>query len=447
MTACVLSDNIIYNMVKFIPKTIQKLFSAELDFRVRLFNILAAAGVIICMITGVCGIFNGAGPANLIINMLIMALSAALLWYSFSSGRYQLCYTITVILIFLGLFPALFISTGGYHSGMPSFFIFAVLFTVFMLEGKKMVIMSALELAVYTSICIFAYFNPEKTGSLGSETAVLVDIIAGFTVASAALGVTMALHLSLYNRRQRELEAARKQVEEYAKMKSELFAGMSHEMRAPLTVMSAYAQYAVEQIRELNADEQTLADLATISEEAKRLAEMAEGTLKILTATSEINDPGTRGKLPVDMGTLSSRIVRLLEHVASRKGIKISAAVKDNVPQISGDADALTQLLWNILQNGIIHSDGKNINLNVEACSLGEPEENSGVKITICDDGSGIEPDLLPDIFERGVSGKEGGSGIGLSICRDIARRHCGDITITSRPGNTRVTILLRSLP
>ena len=53
-------------------------------------------------------------------------------------------------------------------------------------------------------------------------------------------------------------------------------------MRTPLTVMSGYAQFAVEQIRVSGANEQTLADLFTISEEAKRLAEMADGTQKIL---------------------------------------------------------------------------------------------------------------------------------------------------------------------
>jgi signal transduction histidine kinase len=347
---------------------------------------------------------------------------------------------ITIICVFLGLFSALFFSAGGYHSGMPSFFIFAVLFTVFMLEGKKMVVMTVLEMALYSSLCLYAYHNPDKINFLKTELNLLTDIMVSFLAVSVALGVTMTLHFRLYKQRQRELEAARRQVEESAKMKSELFAGMSHEMRTPLTVMSAYAQFAVEQIRESGANEQTLADLATISDEAKRLAEMADGTLKILMTASETEDKGTRKNLPVDIGDISSRLVKLLEPVVSRKEKRLSLLIGDKIPAIPGDADALTQLVWNLLQNAITHSQGKTISLSVEA-------DDGGARITVNDDGRGIAPDILPRVFERGVSGKKGGSGIGLSICREIAKRHGGDIAIHSEGGaGTSVTVTLRGI-
>ena len=434
-------------MIKsFFLKTAKKLFGDSLDFRVRLFNIMAAAGILISLISGISFFFTGAGLASFIYCMLTMALSITLLWYSFVSGKYQLCYTITCFCIFLYLFPVMFFNAGGFHSGMPSFFIFAALFTVFMFEGKKMILMTLLELTVYTAICVYAYYNPEKINFFKSEYDVLIDIIISFVVVSLALGITMALHLRLYNRRQRELEAARKQVEEYAKIKSELFAGMSHEMRTPLTVMSAYAQFAVEQIRESSAagkpgvNEQILADLATISDEAKRLAEMADGTLKILMTTFETDDSGGKKTCPIDISIISKRLVRLLEPVASRNGKKLSAVINGGIPEISGDMDAIAQLIWNLLQNAITHSEGKIIELTVEAIN-----DDSGVMVTVRDDGIGIEPGILPHIFERGVRGKNGGSGIGLAICREIAQRHNGDITVKSNPG-TSVTVQLRDL-
>jgi signal transduction histidine kinase len=442
-------------------KKIKIFFGTQLDFRVQLFNILAAAGTLISFITGVTGLLVGAGFYNFLLNMMTMALSALLLWYSYASGKYQLCYTISIICIFFGLFSSIFFSAGGYHSSMPLFFIFAVVFTVFMLEGKKMIIITVLEVAFYSSLCVFAYYNPGTVDFLDNEAKFLIDIIIGIIVVSAALGVTMALHLRLYNLRQKELETARRQVEEYANMKSELFAGMSHEMRTPLTVMSAYAQFAVEQIKESSAagspgvNEQTLADLATISDEAKRLAEMADGTLKILMTVPGTRDAGGQNKTPVNMGILSSRLVNLLKPVALRKGKELSIELKDNIPEIPGDADALTQLVWNILQNAITHSNGKKIALNAEA-------DSGGVKITVYDDGTGIDPDLLPRVFERGVSGRNGGSGLGLSICKDIAKRHGGEISIKSKSVNLNgqpadagniaadagvsVTVLLRGL-
>ncbi|MDR2578319.1 MAG: hypothetical protein LBC70_05855, partial [Chitinispirillales bacterium] len=104
----------------------------------------------------------------------------------------------------------------------------------------------------------------------------------GVMVAQVMIFLMGRYSVSALDKSRRELEIAYRQTEELAKMKSELFTAMSHEMRTPLTVMSAYAQYAVEQIREVGANDQTFADLGVISDEARRLAEMADGTLNVL---------------------------------------------------------------------------------------------------------------------------------------------------------------------
>jgi signal transduction histidine kinase len=423
-------------------KTGKKLTGEGLDFQARLFNIVALAGIFISLFTCVMGIFTSAGLTTILFRLLAMVLSVVLLRYALASGKYQRCYMITIICIFFCLFPALFFSAGGYHSGRPSFFIFAVLCTVIMLDGKKMIAVTFLELVFYTVLFVFAYHNQDKINFFNTEADFLFDTLLAFLAVSIALGVTMSLHFRLYKQRQAELEAARNQVEKYAEMKSELFAGMSHEMRTPLTVMSAYAQFAVEEIREYGVNEQTLADLATISDEAKRLAEMADGTLKILMGAFErpefgSDDTRVYENSPVNVGDVCLRLVRLLKPVALRKGMELSVTVTDNAPTVTGDADAITQLVWNLLQNAITHSGGTTIDLTVGA-------DCGNVKVTVNDDGAGVEPGILPHIFERGVSGKKGGSGIGLSICRDIAKRHGGEITVKSEAGiGTCVTLTL----
>jgi signal transduction histidine kinase len=207
--------------------------------------------------------------------------------------------------------------------------------------------------------------------------------------------------------------------------------------------MSTYAQFAVEQIRESGVNEQTLADLATISDEAKRLAVMADNTMKILMGVYETPESGTDAtrvyeKSSVNVGDVCLRLVKLFKPVALRKGMELSVTVTDKVPVVQGDADAIIQLVWNILQNAIIHSGAKAIKLIVEA-------DGENVKIKVNDDGDGVEPEILPRIFERGISGNKDGSGIGLSICHEIAKRHGGEITVKSEPGaGTGVTVILR---
>jgi len=286
----------------------------------------------------------------------------------------------------------------------------------------------------------------------------LYIILGYFIVSSMMIAAELTRKI-----KDRKIEEQRTQLDELYRAKKELFSNLSHEMRTPLAVMSAYAQFAVEEIRENGADEQTLADLATISSEAKRLAEMADGTLKILLSESE-TPLDRRENAPVNVGELSTLIASLFEPAAKRSGLALTAAVGRDVPSVHGDAGALAQLLWNLLQNAVIHSQCKNIRLTVEAggWDVERPDAarsgvarpgaaclevtHPGVTITVTDDGCGVEPDVLPRIFERGVA-KKGGSGLGLSICREIALRHGGDIAIRSGQGEgTTVTVTLRGI-
>ena len=148
-------------MKKELTQFISRYFGPVLDFRVRLFNVLAMGGTVISLAMALFGIATDAGLGNIAVNFISAALSYALLCYSQRTGRYQLCYFITIVAIFLGMFPILFFTAGGYKSGMPSFFVFAVAFTILMLEGKKAIVMSVLETILYLSICLIAFRYPQ----------------------------------------------------------------------------------------------------------------------------------------------------------------------------------------------------------------------------------------------------------------------------------------------
>ena len=119
---------------------IDKFFGKHIEFRLWLFNILTSSGIIIGFIMAVMNAVSYKGIVNLITNLVIIAFSAFMLIYSNRSKKYQLCYMISIFVAFFILFPILFFSSGGYYGGMPSFFVFAVVFTAFMLEGKSALI-------------------------------------------------------------------------------------------------------------------------------------------------------------------------------------------------------------------------------------------------------------------------------------------------------------------
>ncbi|GBU29458.1 histidine kinase [Treponema sp. R8-4-B8] len=337
-----------------------------------------------------------------------------------------------IYIIALSLFVIMHIWDGKTH-GANFMYVFSIPLASILLLGMLRGIIITVIVGVIISLQLFI----PGLSRFDYHSDFALRVILGYFIVSSQM---IVIELTRKNK-DRKIEIQRKQLDELNRAKRELFANMSHEMRTPLTVMSAYAQFAVEEIRENGANEQTLADLATISSEAKRLAEMADGTLKILLSEGhETETPADEQKIaPVDIGELSAQIARLFEPVAKRNRRALTVAIGQNIPRILADSGLLTQLLWNILQNAIIHSQCQNIHLTVKANGL-------DVTITIKDDGCGIEADTLPHIFERGT-GRHGGSGIGLSICREIAQKHGGNIGIQSGQGQgTTVTVNLHGI-
>jgi signal transduction histidine kinase len=222
--------------------------------------------------------------------------------------------------------------------------------------------------------------------------------------------------------------------EHTAKIRSDMIDTLSHEVRTPLSVMSVYAQLVARQIREGRTDEQTLADLMTISDEARRLSELASDTLRLSSLGD--NSPKDEGHEPrsIDLGTITEQVSRIFAPMVRKAGRVLTTDLSDNLC-VYGDADELTRLLWNILDNALIHSGHGDIEIKAAL-------ERDAVSVTVKDSGDGIPPEILSHVFERGVSGKDGGTGLGLAICMEIAERHGGRITATSELGKGAVFTL-----
>jgi len=117
--------------------------------------------------------------------------------------------------------------------------------------------------------------------------------------------------------------------------------------------------------------------------------------------------------------------------------------VPDDPPSVIGDGARLHQVIANILANARTHTpEGTNVFL-----SLGRRADAAVLRV--CDDGPGISPALMPDIFERFARGEQsrsrraGSTGLGLAIVSAVVAAHRGRIDVTSRPGETVFTVTL----
>ena len=427
-------------MRRFFRWVINKFLNRQLDLRVRLFNVLAMAGMIIGFMMSVFGLFTNAGFWNVLANLITAALAFMLLYYSYKSGKYQQCYMFTTIIIFLIFFPILFFTSGGYHSGMPSFFVFAVLFTVFMLEGKKTIVMATIEIIVYIAICLAAYAYPQSVHFFETEQEFLTDVIIGFSSVSLALGVTMYIHFEMYNKQQHELEQARqKLLEENAilehvnQLKSEFLANISHELRTPLTIVSGYSQTAKTELAELPGAENVADMMTLIASEAERMSLMV-GQILDVTRIDEnrmVLTPAECSLTEVIQNTLSTYYP-----ILNRNNNKLSLKLPGDLPKARADAARVSQVLVNLIANAIRHTNRGQI--VVSAATQG-----NFIEVAVADNGEGIASERIPLLFERYKSrdsanstrGRNTGTGLGLFICKHIVEAHGGCIWVESCEG------------
>ncbi|WP_283610555.1 sensor histidine kinase [Faecalispora anaeroviscerum] len=408
---------------------ISTFFGTGLDFRVRLFNVLAMGGTVISLAMALVGIAIKTGAGNIMANFISAALSYALLCYSRRTGRYQLCYFITIVAIFLVLFPIMFFSAGGYHSGMPSFFVFAVAFTILMLEGKRAIVMSALEILLYLAICMIAFRYPHLVNAWDTEPDLLADVMVGFVSVSAVLGTMLYLHFKLYNEQQKRLDEQNHILERASRAKTEFLSNTSHEMRTPLTVISVNIQTVAEILEDMGEavkDGEAAELLQNAQREIMRLARMVGGTLT-LAAMSENTD-----KQAVDFSTLLRSSTEMFTLHLQKGGNTLTSEIAGGLT-VFGNADLLAQVVANLLQNAGAYTQQGEITLNAE-------KAGHEILITVTDTGAGISAELLPHVFERGISA--GGTGFGLYLCKAIVESHGGRIWIESEPGSGTIVTL-----
>lgn len=418
-------------MKRFLSLIGSRFLDKRLDFRVRLFNVLAMGGTTISLAMVLVGILTNAGLGNIVANCFSAALSYALLCYSQRTGRYQLCYFITIVAIFLVLFPIMFFTAGGYHSGMPSFFVFAVAFTILMLEGKKAIVISLVEMVLYLAICLIAFHYPTLVKALNTEQHLLADVMVGFVSVSAVLGTMLYLHFKLYNEQQKKLDSQNHLLERASRAKTEFLSNTSHEMRTPLTVISVNIQTVAEILEDMDEtvkDLEAAELLQNAQQEIMRLARMVGGMLNLASMSENT------GKQAVNLSTLLHSSAEMFSLHLQKQGNVLNADIAGGL-NVFGNADLLAQVVANLLQNAAVYTEQGEITLRAE-------KTGREILVTVTDTGAGISAELLPCVFDRGVS--TGGTGFGLYLCKTVVESHGGRIWIESTQGSgTTATFVL----
>ncbi len=399
-----------------------KYFNADNDFRVQIFNLFAFAGIIISIVMTLQAIFMQTGTLDVVFKALSGVFTFLMIRYIDKTKRYQAAYIVTIFVVFILFFTAMFFTGGGYYGGIIAFFVFAVVFTTCMIDGKAMFFMVGAELVIYTVICVIDYLYLDLTAVFTTELDYFLSILICFIAASLAVGVTTYQQVRLYKRQQAKLDEKNMLLSQISKSKTEFLANASHEMRTPLTVISVNIQTVMRLI--IHAQEASEKDeinelLLDAQEEIMRLSRMVGGMLSLNALSEQVDRRST------DFSTLLLNVVDVLRLVFAKNNNNIVLEQKGEMTAFC-DADLMSQVIMNILQNANNHT--KNDTVKVVATV-----EQGRICVKISDNGCGISPELLPNVFKRGVS--DGGTGYGLYLCKTVVDSHGGDIRVDSQEG------------
>ncbi|MEP7038788.1 MAG: ATP-binding protein, partial [Acidobacteriota bacterium] len=219
---------------------------------------------------------------------------------------------------------------------------------------------------------------------------------------------------------------ARDEAEEANRAKDFFLAVVSHELRSPLNAILGWSKILL--TKEVD-DKTRLSALETIEKSARSQAKLIDDLIDSARISS--------GKLklelrPSNLYEVLKTVYNSQQPAAESKNINLEFSADSENIQVYGDAFRLQQIFTNLLSNAMKFTrEGGNIKIAAQS-------DTNSVKITVGDDGQGIDPNVLPDIFRQFRQDDErqsldrSGLGLGLSIVKILVEKHRGNITAES---------------
>jgi len=234
---------------------------------------------------------------------------------------------------------------------------------------------------------------------------------------------------------EKKLEQQIIQSERLAAM-GQMIGGFAHELNNPLTTIVGVSDL----LREGENSESRIKQLNMLHQQARRATEIVQNLMYF-------SRPPAPGKTPVNLSELVTRTLHLHAYSLRKSNITVDFLPEESLPQITGDPHQLMQVFLNLMLNAeqAIREARDKGTLRIRL-----RKTDGHIQVVFEDDGPGIAPEILPNIFDPFYTTRRPGrgTGLGLSICKAVLKEHYGNIEATSAPGGGAVfTVSLPILP
>ncbi len=331
------------------------------------------------------------------------------------------------------------VSVGGGFSSPFSYILFTVTISVAMRYGYgPAMAMTLLFVGGDGTEKLLTGQPPDVAFAFLSGFLVITTLLASY-LRSLTVKAEVALHdrLGELQRLYADLAVAHQELLSLDEAKTSFLANVSHELRTPLTSIRAFSEMLLSYNDDESVQREFLGIITTESERLTRLVNDVLDVTKIESGQMEWRDER------IDLIALVDQCTRAFTPLADHAGLDFRLELPALLPPIPGDADRLQQVIHNLLNNAMKFTSDGTIALRVSVW-------DEWIHIAVSDTGMGIAPSDQQRVFEKfqqvgdTLTGKPKGTGLGLTICRDIVAYHGGQLMLHSQPGQgSTFTIVL----
>jgi PAS domain S-box-containing protein len=233
---------------------------------------------------------------------------------------------------------------------------------------------------------------------------------------------------------EKKLEQQVIQSERLAAM-GQMIGGFAHELNNPLTSILGVSEL----LQEGEVTEPVRKQLTMLQQQARRAAEIVQNLMYF-------SRPPAPGKSAINVSELIQRTLHLHAYSLRKSNITVDFLPEKSIPTVNGDPHQLMQVFLNLILNA---EQAMREVRDRGTLRIRLSKDDNTVSATFQDDGPGISPDILPNIFDPFYTTKRPGrgTGLGLSICKAILREHGGNVEAASGPGGGAIfTVMLPSV-